>query len=48
MLARDEGLLEIPRLTAGFVMQAGIITGDEFQFLGERFDVERRSQRSLV
>jgi hypothetical protein len=48
VLAGDECLLEIPRLAAGFVMQAGIITGDEFQFFRERFYLERRSQRGLV
>ena len=48
MLAGDECLLEIPGLAAGFVMQAGIITGDKLKFFRKRFYLERRSQSGLV
>src|SRR5579864_5096524 len=48
VLAGDECLLEIPRLAAGFVMQAGVITGDELKFFRKSLYLERRSQRGLV
>src|SRR5215470_4634416 len=47
-LSRNKGSLEIPGLTAGFVVQAGIASRDKLEFFRQRLDLDRCSQRGFV
>src|SRR5579864_6373073 len=48
MLAPDERSFEIPRLTSGFMVQAGIEPRNEFKFVRKRFYVQCCSQCGLI